>query len=361
MKNKLNITLFKRLVLVFLIVFAGIFAMYLIWKTRGFGTSGRTQINIEGIKAFKLRPLVGYGLSWVAPSGVVPHNFFVQFLSQTGLVFSIPITLTLAILMYEVRQHNIALYLSLLIVFMGAMFIPDILNSRFLLILVVFGLMSGKSKTKSSNPKIVHLLSSGGYSGAETTAANIIKSSPSCFESIYMSPTGPIASILSEQEIAYHPLTKAGYFSLRKSIKSLEADIIYAHDFKASVKAAFLFSGKPVVAHIHQNPDWFQSVNIRTILFLFSSFFINKIVFVSQETRDEFVFRNHIVKKTHVLENYIDAQEVLGKAGDKKEKYYDLAFLGRFETVKNPILFLEIIKEVKHRDSSLRAIMIGDG
>lgn len=211
---------------------------------------------------------------------------------------------------------------------------------------------------------IVHLLSSGGYSGAENIAINIIKNTPNQFDSAYLSINGPIEAVLVENNVQYFPLKRNSLKSIYDGIKVSKANIIYAHDFKASIKACLISFGKPVVSHIHQNPDWFSKMNVKTILFLFSTIFMKKIVYVSQETRDEYVFSKLIRKKSVVLENYVDSENVLNnsfKKIDGNDEQYDICFLGRLEQVKNPKMFLEVVNILKKRKKDIKALVIGTG
>ena len=55
--------------------------------------------------------------------------------------------------------------------------------------------------------KIMHLLSSNTFSGAENIAIKIIKGTASNFQNIYVSPDGEISKILSENGISQFPDT----------------------------------------------------------------------------------------------------------------------------------------------------------
>lgn len=208
--------------------------------------------------------------------------------------------------------------------------------------------------------RIAHILSSGGYSGAENVAIRLIEATPDSYESLYVSTAGPIEKRLTAAGIKHYCVNDNSSSTLRNVIKSQNIDIVYAHDFKASVRTALLFSSVGKISHIHQNPTWFSKVNIKTLLFLFCSLFLSKIVFVSQETLDEFVFSSAIKKKSVVLDNFVDGESVIDLAGIQKKRY-QISFLGRFEPVKDPMRFLKIVRDITLTHPDVSTIMIGDG
>ena len=61
--------------------------------------------------------------------------------------------------------------------------------------------------------------------------------------------------------------------------------------------------------------------------------------------------------------NPIDTQKVIIKAKESNETgiKYDILFLGRLEKPKNPIRYIEIIKQVKEKFPQIKTAMIGDG
>ena len=77
---------------------------------------------------------------------------------------------------------------------------------------------------------------------------------------------------------------------------------------------------------------------------------------------DEFVFGKQIKNKTQVVGNPIDIANIVELA-DKAEdtESFDIVFLGRLTEQKNPLRFINIIKQLANEDRSVRAVMIGDG
>lgn len=210
--------------------------------------------------------------------------------------------------------------------------------------------------------KIMHILSSTQYSGAENIAINIIKSLENEYEFVYVSPEGPIKDILLKQGISYIPLSNNSLSSIDFVIKKWKPDIIHAHDFRASIKVAFSSYQCKKISHIHQNPKWIKNFNIKSFLYLISCTRLDRIVAVSSEILKEAVFSNLIKDKSYVLMNYVNIDAILKAAKETNfGMKFDLAFVGRLTEEKNPLRFIKIVKELTKEKKEISAVMIGDG
>lgn len=77
---------------------------------------------------------------------VIPHNYFIQYLSQAGLIGISIITFPIFLFIRKVfNKCNKNIFLILLMI-IGAMFIPDILNSRFLYAVILLTALFEYSK-----------------------------------------------------------------------------------------------------------------------------------------------------------------------------------------------------------------------
>lgn len=99
-------------------------------------TSGRSENYLQSITFWLEKPLFGYGLGlenlYHSTGLAVPHNFFIQYLLQMGLVGLFLIIIPFIIFITnDVLGNNYSKWLFLLVV-IGSMFIPDIVSSRFL-------------------------------------------------------------------------------------------------------------------------------------------------------------------------------------------------------------------------------------
>lgn len=210
--------------------------------------------------------------------------------------------------------------------------------------------------------RIVHLLSSSSFSGAEKIAINIIEELSMHYEFIYVSPEGPIRKVLEEKNISYIPLDKINPYSLYVLFKKIKPYAVHAHDFRASIKLALSMYNCKKISHIHQNPDWIGKINFNTLLYGISTMAYDNIILVSENLNKQFIFSKLIKKKTKVLLNSVDVEKV--KKLSKEYEYpevYDVAFLGRLAEVKNPIHFIEIINGIKSHKPDIKAVMIGEG
>ena len=209
--------------------------------------------------------------------------------------------------------------------------------------------------------KIIHILNTNTFSGAENVAITIINQMKNDNDIIYVSLDGPISEYLEENNITFEPIKKISISELKRVIKKYNPDIIHAHDFTASIISAFVCGKRKLISHIHNNVKWLRKVNVYSLLYLISSIKYNKILLVSESIIKEYIFRKFIKKKVKVIGNPIDIDKIIKKANEFDEKEnYDIIFLGRFSKEKNPTKFISIIKEIS-KDISIKAIMIGDG
>lgn len=210
--------------------------------------------------------------------------------------------------------------------------------------------------------RILHILSSNSFSGAENVAMTIIKNSKKNYEVGYASVEGPIRNALEKNDIEFVPMNELSLKEIRRIIKEWQPDIIHAHDFKASIKSALSTLSIPIIAHIHQSPDWFKNYNIKSINVLLASIRFKKIIFVTPTLLDSAKVLKTIKNKIIVISNIIDINEVYKKS--EKElplQKFDLAFVGRLEEVKDPLRFIRIVKRTKEFKNDIKVVIVGDG
>lgn len=99
-------------------------------------SSGRVEMYMEALKFFADKPMLGYGLGLenlnkLTGLGAI-HNFIIQYLVQMGIIGTILFLIPFYIFIKQTRR-NPGIYMWLFwLVMIGAMFIPDIVSSRFL-------------------------------------------------------------------------------------------------------------------------------------------------------------------------------------------------------------------------------------
>ena len=80
--------------------------------------------------------------------------------------------------------------------------------------------------------KVLHVLSTNKYSGAENVVCQIIKMFPN-EEMVYCSPDGDISSQLKDFNVKFLPINKLSYNELKKVVQDFNPDVIHAHDLRA--------------------------------------------------------------------------------------------------------------------------------
>lgn len=212
--------------------------------------------------------------------------------------------------------------------------------------------------------KVVHVLSSCIYSGAENVVIKIIKNMKEDCSMTYVSPRGPIEKVLKKEAVEYFPIKKMNIWEIRRMVKKLGPDIIYAHDYRASVVCAFSFPRIPILSHLHSNPPWIGKITINSIIYLFAGLRFQKILLVSDSISREYIFSRFIEKKTSVVGNPFDANHIREMAAlNHSYSEGEVLFLGRLVEEKNPLRFIELMSEFynKNKNSEIKACIIGTG
>lgn len=215
-----------------------------------------------------------------------------------------------------------------------------------------------------SKLKVMHVLNTGGYSGAENVVITIINNTKDEVDSVYVSPDGTIKSILDKENIMFHPIdgTVLNIFSLLKALKEIKPDIVHAHDFTASILCFLTFCKIPVISHLHNNPPWIKKINIKSLVYYISSLKYKKILTVSTAVVEEFYFGKKLLNKTKVIGNPFDKKTVMKKASNYViDEHYDLIFIGRLSEQKDPLLLIDIISELASEIKKLKVAIVGDG
>lgn len=212
--------------------------------------------------------------------------------------------------------------------------------------------------------KILHLLDSNKFSGAESVVCNIINlyNNDKNIEMVYCCKEGPIEQVLIKEQVPYILLKNNSLTTLYYEIKKFNPTIIHAHDFTASVKAS-IFSNK-VISHIHCNPTWLSRFGIKSLVYFIALFKIKKVIGVSDSIEKEYIFSNFLKKKFHKIENFLDSNKILTLSQIPCQEFdnkFELIFLGRLEPEKNPIFFIEVVSRLIQNGIKLNAVIVGDG
>ena len=212
-----------------------------------------------------------------------------------------------------------------------------------------------------SKKKVLHLLPSNSFSGAENVACTIIENN-SKYDMYYCCPRGPIETILKDRKINYIPISKLRPYNVKKICLENHIDIIHAHDYKASFCAALSgFKGK-IISQLHVNWEFSKKWNLYTILYRLVMHRFVKIIAVSQEVVDDAIFAKNDMSKFVVITNVVDKKRVIEKSCEfKTNSSYDLIFVARIEPVKNPLTVIEITNKLYQKYKNIKTCMIGAG
>ena len=212
--------------------------------------------------------------------------------------------------------------------------------------------------------RVLHVLNTGSYSGAENVVITIINNLKS-YENIqctYLSLNGDIKERLEKENIDYYPVEKLSIKNLKKAIKILNPDIIHAHDYTATIISSLCFTKAKIIAHIHNNSPWIKKRGIYSYVFLFSCLRCKKVFTVSDSIEKEYVFSKYIKNKIDCIGNPIDINKIkkLTDAYNINE-CYDMIFLGRLTEAKNPELLIKIIENLIAKKPSIIIAIVGEG
>lgn len=211
--------------------------------------------------------------------------------------------------------------------------------------------------------KVLHMLQSDRFSGAENVVCQIISMCKGDKVSFaYSSQDGQIREALEERGIEFHPIKKMSVSEFRRVINEVNPDIIHAHDMGASFFASLACGKIPLISHIHNNAYNSRGISPKSILYYFAAEKAKHIFWVSKSSFEGYAFHKSFENKSTVLYNIIDVDALKEKMLLDKNKYnYDLVFLGRLTYPKNPQRLTEILELVVKKLPQVKMAIIGTG
>lgn len=213
----------------------------------------------------------------------------------------------------------------------------------------------------SERLRILHLLASNKFSGAENVACQIISCFSNC-DNAYCSPQGEIEKQLVQKGIKFLSIEKLCKQEVKRVLREFKPNIIHAHDAKASVMAAMCCKNIPIVSHIHCNDGKMSKLSIKSILFNLAAKKFAHIFFVSEGSLSSFRFKKSIEHKSSVLHNAIDTNKVLlARDADTNNYDFDIVFVGRLTQIKDPLRLVDIVSQVVKNDRNVKLGIVGDG
>ncbi len=212
--------------------------------------------------------------------------------------------------------------------------------------------------------KVMHLLQSPHFSGAENVVCQIIAmmKDQADMEAFYCSCDGPIRKALEERKIRFSPVVDVSIKEVKRVIREEKPDIIHAHDRTASLIAALCCGKTPLISHIHGNSVNTRSFSIKALGFLVAALKAKHIFWVSQSSYDGYIFHKLLKNKSTVLYNIVDVDALYQKMKLDGGNYaYDIVFIGRIVDLKDPLRLVDVCKLVSDKVKDLRVAIIGTG
>lgn len=212
--------------------------------------------------------------------------------------------------------------------------------------------------------KILHLLESPHFSGAENVVCQIIgmMREEKNIEMIYSSRDGQIREVLEERNITFAPIRELTVKEVKRVIEEQQPDIIHAHDMRASFIVALACGKIPLISHIHNNAFDSRGISKKSIAYFYAGLKAKHIFWVSDSSFEGYAFHRFLEKKSTVLYNIINIEELYDKMHkDLKEYDYDVVYLGRLTHQKNPQRLISILKIVIENFPGIKIAIIGTG
>ena len=211
--------------------------------------------------------------------------------------------------------------------------------------------------------KVLHVLSSRIYSGAEKVACQIIKSFRGEIDMVYASPESEIVGkMLAEQGVTYLPMKEMSVSEVRRVIREQKPDLIHAHDMRAGFISALSCGKLPLVSHIHNNAYDARGLSPKTVGYLLAGFKAKHILWVSQSSFDGYAFHKLFAKKSSVLYNIIDTEQIFRKQAQDTNTYdFDMIYVGRLTFQKDPQRLMRLCARLKESKPDLKVAIVGTG
>lgn len=211
--------------------------------------------------------------------------------------------------------------------------------------------------------KVMHVLNSRIYSGAEKVVCQIINDFRGEVDMVYCSPESDIVrEMVTGQGITYLPISKLTPKNLKPVIEAEKPDLIHAHDMRAGFVCALCCGDIPLISHIHNNAYDARGLSPKSVAYLLAGFKAKHILWVSRSAYEGYLFHKLFAKKSSVLYNIIDAHGIQEKlAADENTYSFDLIYLGRLTYQKDPQRLVRLCAKLKERKPDLKAAIVGTG
>ena len=212
--------------------------------------------------------------------------------------------------------------------------------------------------------RVLHVLQSTHFSGAENVVCQIIKmfENDKDIEMAYTSQDGSIRSALEERNITFFPMKELCHKELKNVVNNFKPDVIHGHDIRGSIEASRFAGSARIIHTIHGNDLRMRKLSSKSVLYYASALKASHIFWVSKTCLNEYYFYNRVKGKSSILYNVIDTQSVLDKCRIDLNTYnYDAIFIGRIAYPKNPQRLVSVFAKVVEKNPNFKAAIVGTG
>ena len=212
--------------------------------------------------------------------------------------------------------------------------------------------------------KILHLLQTNRFSGAENVVSQIIGifQGDTDIEMVYCSRDGQIRDALDERGIQFAPIESLSVQEVKRVIREQKPDIIHAHDMRAGFVAARACGKIPLISHIHNNNFNSRGLSAKSLAYFLAAKKARHIFWVSQSSFEGYVFHKHFKNKSSVLYNIIDVDALYQKMKTDPNRYdYDVIYVGRLTYPKNPQRLMRVLAQIKENYPGVKMAVVGTG
>lgn len=211
--------------------------------------------------------------------------------------------------------------------------------------------------------KVLHMLQSNRFSGAENVVCQIISMCKrERMEFAYSSRDGQIREALKDRGIEFHAIRKMSIAEFRRVINEVKPDVIHAHDMGASFYASLACGNIPLISHIHNNAFNSRGFSLKSFLYYFAARKAKHIFWVSKSSYNGYAFHKSLESKSSILYNVIDIEALKRKMHEDSNEYdFDIVYLGRLTYSKNPHRLLNVFRNIKTKYPKVKIAVIGTG
>lgn len=211
--------------------------------------------------------------------------------------------------------------------------------------------------------KVLHVLYSQIYTGAEKVAAQIITAFEGKVDMAYASlDSDSVWEILDGMGIKHYSFDELTPAQLGKIIKEYQPDVIHAHDMRASFVSALCCGKIPLISHIHNNAYDSRGLSPKSIAYLIAGFKAKHILWVSNSSYEGYIFHKLFAKKSSVLYNIIDAARIYAmRDADEKSYDYDMIYVGRLTYQKDPQRLMGLCRLLQAQKPDIKVAIVGAG